>query len=114
MKITLQPDKQLTIHSMYEIPLETLVSNQALSGGNLMWIGDVLISFAGFSSTDKMIHDQVDGIYHWVLLEYTYELKEYCHTIKSSKLNSEVPIFDMSHHPFYLSVARFIKSKADK
>jgi len=114
MDINLHPDKELTIHSMYEIPLETLVTNQALSGGNLMWLGDVLISFAGFSTTDKMIHDQVSGIYHWVLLEYTYELKEYQYTLKAEKLNREVPIFDMSHHPFYQDVARFIKSKADK
>jgi len=111
MEITLTNDKSLHIHSMYEIPLETLVSNQALSGGNLMWLGDVLICFSTFSSTDKMIHDQVDGIFHWVLLEYTYELKKYVHTIKADKLNHQVPIFDMSHHPFYQEVAKFIKSK---
>ena len=115
MEITHVPEKSLEIQTIHKIPLETLVMNQALSGGNLMWLGDeILISFSGFSSTDKLIHEQVDGIYHWVHLEYTFEMKSYKHTLKADELNREVPVYDMSHSPFYQEVAKFIRSIEDK
>lgn len=115
MEITHIPEKSLQIQTICKIPLETLVMNQALSGSNLMWLGDgILISFSGYASTDKTIHEQIQGIYNWVLLEYTYELKSYKPTLKADKLNREVAVYDMSHNPFYQDVAKFIRSKEDK
>ena len=56
----------------------------------------------------------MDGYYHWIHLEYTFDMKEYMPTLKAEKLNHEVPVYNMSYHPFYQDVAKFIKDKADK
>lgn len=114
MEITEKPTERLEIQECFEVPLDTLVTNQALSGGNLMWIDGILFCFGGFSNTDKLIQQQVDGYYHWLHLEYTFDMKEYTPTLKAEKLNHEVSVYNMSYHPFYKDVAKFIKSKADK
>jgi len=114
MKITEKPTQTLEIHDMFEIPLDTLVTNQALSGGNLMWMDGILICFGGFPNTDNLIHKQVEGFYHWLHLEYTFDMPEYQPTLKALKLNQQVPVYNMSYHPFYKEVAKFIKSKEHK
>jgi len=114
MEITLKPTQALEIQEMFELPLDILVTNQALSGGNLMWIDGILICFGGFSSTDNLIHKQVEGFYHWLHLEYTYDMPKYMPTIKAEKLNHQVPIYNMSYHPFYKDVAKFIKNYKNK
>jgi len=114
MEITQKPTQTLEIQDMFKIPLETLVTNQALSGGNLMWIDGILICFGGFSTTDHLIHQQVEGFYHWLHLEYTFDMKQYTPTLKAEKLNHQVPVYNMSFHPFYQDVAKYIMSKEDK
>jgi len=114
MEITRADAKTLEIQNIYEIPLDVLVTNQALSQGNLMWIDGLLICFAGYHATDKTIHEQIDGIYKWVHLEYTFDLPEYKPTLKPKELHIEVPVFNMSHNPFYQDVAKYIKTLQDK
>lgn len=111
MEITLKPTQTLEIQEMFELPLDTLVTNQALSGGNLMWMDGILICFGGYSNTDKLIHEQVEGFYHWLHLEYTFDMKEYTPTLKAKLLNHQVPVYNMSYHPFYKDVGEFIKFK---
>jgi len=108
MEITTKPTEKLEIQDMFELPLDTLVTNQALSGGNLMWTDGILICFGGFPTTDKLIHEQVEGSYHWLHLEYTFEMKEYTPTLKGKLLNQQVPVYNMSYHPFYQDVAKFM------
>lgn len=114
MEIKESKVKSLTIQTVHETTLETLVTNQALGGGNLMWCGDVLISWGAWSSTDQLIHDQVEGILNWAMLEYTYEMKSYEPMLKAEKLNREVAVFNMSNNPFYQELGKYIKSKQDK
>lgn len=114
MEITNNDPKSLEIQTIHKIPLNALVTNQALSQGNLMWIDGLLICFGGYAATDRSIHEQMIGIYKWVHLEYTYELKEYKPLLKPKDLHIEVPVYNMSYNPFYQDVAKFIKSKADK
>ena len=114
MEITEKPTQTLEIQECFEVPLDILVTNQALSGGNLMWMDGVLICFGGFTHTDDLIHKQVEGYYHWLHLEYTFDMKKYMPTLKADSLNHQVPIYNMSYHPFYKDVAKFIKSKQDK
>lgn len=109
MEITLKPTESLEIQEFFEIPLDIMVSNQALSNGNLMWVADgLVICFGGYGHTDQLIHQQTEGHYRWVHLEYSFEMKTYTPTIKAEKLNQQVVIYDMSHHPFYQKVGEFI------
>lgn len=114
MDVYLSKVNKLEIQQMYELPMDVLITNQALSGGNLMWINGILISFAGFSQTEDLINDQIEGNYRWVLLEYTFEMEQYKPFVNAVDLNREVPIFNMSHHPFYKEIASFINSQKDK
>lgn len=114
MEITQSNTKLLTVETIYQTPLDILVTNQALANGNLMWIDGVLICFGGYQATDKSIHEQMGGIYKWVHLEYTFEMSEYQPTLKPSKLHIEVPVFNMSHNPFYQEVAKYLRAKEDK
>ena len=114
MEITVKTTKTLEIQELFEIPLDVLVTNQALSGGNLMWMDGVLISFAGFTDSPEMTLKQVEGSYHWVTLEYTLEMKEYVPSLKAEKLNHQVTVYNMSYNPFYKELANFIKNYKNK
>ena len=114
MEITLTHCKSLRIQELIPIELKTLITNTALAGGKLMWIDGITLSFAGFGTTDKIIHDQVEGNFVWYLLEYTFEMKEYQPIIKEPNLNVQVAVYNMSFSPFYKEVAKFIRAKQDK
>lgn len=114
MKITEIETKELRIQSTCEVPLETLVLNQAIGGGNLMWIDGVVICFAGFNASEFGARESLDGIFNWMLLEYNYEMPEYQPTINAKNLNQQVPVFNMSFNPFYQKVKEFIESKHKK
>ena len=110
MEIKLTKVKELEIQDFYKIPLQTMIDNTAIAGGTFMWIDGILFSFASFQKTDQIIHKQQEGYYSWVLLEYSDEMPKYQITVKSEKLNREIAIYDMTYHPFYQEVLKFIKN----
>lgn len=110
MKITVDHTEELIIRDIFKVPLDTLITNQALGGANLMWIDGVLIAFGGFAHTDKLDIDHADhGIVRWSILEYSFEMKQYSPILKTQQLNLEVSVYNMSYHPLFKQVAEFIK-----
>ena len=113
MEIKLIKILSLKIQELIPLPLKTLITNTALAGGKLMWIDGMTISFAGFGTTDKIIHDQIDGNFVWFLLEYA-DMPDYQPIVKDENLNLQVAVYNMSFSPFYQDVAKFIKSQKHK
>lgn len=110
MEIKNTPAKSLTIQSVHETPYGTMVKNKSMQGGYFMWIDGVLIDFGMFPSSEANNNLTREGIIHWAVLSYCFDMKEYSSVIKDDHSNVEIPVYNMSYDPFYIEVGKYITS----
>ncbi|MGC8567742.1 MAG: hypothetical protein ACP5RP_00250 [Candidatus Micrarchaeia archaeon] len=74
MKITYSPIKEIVIHDIAKVDFRELIQSRITPQGNLplYWCNGIIFGFASMPFNDQLVADYLNGILHWMEVQYTY------------------------------------------
>lgn len=102
MEIIKNNIKQMTINTLNEAPLESMIGNALFIGKSLCWCNGILFSFEPVLPTSTSVENQLNGAVHFASLTWC-TLKEYESTLDDGN-NQQVPVLNLDHHAFWKEI----------
>ena len=112
--IVYEPWKKIVIHEIVRYTLDKLIKVQSLGvepGGlvePLLWADGIVFSRSTIIETDEVVKEKIEGVIHWSSVEWA-TLSDYREVIVIKETNVKVPIIDVSAHPIYKTVSKWLR-----
>ena len=114
VEVVYQPWKKIVIHEIIKYALDDLVKLQSLGvepgglGDPLLWVGGIVFSSSTMLETKDVIKEKLEGAVHWSSVEWAL-MPEFKEVIIIKETNVKVPIINVSAHPIYKTVSKWLK-----
>ncbi|MCK4320519.1 hypothetical protein KAW11_02790 [Candidatus Bathyarchaeota archaeon] len=114
VEVVYQPWKKIVIHEIVKYALDDLVKLQSLGvepgglGDPLLWVGGIVFSSSTMLETKDVIKEKLEGSVHWSSVEWAL-MPEFKEVIIIKETNVKVPIINVSAHPIYKTVSKWLK-----
>lgn len=114
VEVVYQPWRKIVIHEIVKYSLGDLVKLQVLGvelGGlaePLLWTGGIAFSKSTMHETQDVIKEKLEGVAHWSSVEWA-QMPEFRDVIVAEETKVKVPIIDVSSHPIYKAVSKWLK-----
>lgn len=116
VEVVYQPWKKIVIHEIVDYALDDLVRLQSLGvelgglGDPLLWAEGIVFSSSTMLETKDVVKEKLEGIIHWSSVEWARmpKLKD---VIVIKETNVRVLIIDVSTHPIYRTVSKWLKEQ---
>jgi len=118
VEVVYQPWKKIVIHEIVKYALDDLVKLQSLGvepGGladALLWAGGIVFSSSTMLETKDVIKEKLEGVVHWSSVEWA-KMPEFKEVIVIKETNVKVPIIDVSAHPIYKTISRWLRERKE-
>jgi hypothetical protein len=119
VEVVYQPWKKIVVHEKIEYNLDELVRLQSLGvepGGlaePLFWADGVVFSRSTMFDTEDVIKEKLEGVVHWSSVEWAL-MPESKGVIIIKETNVKVPIINVSAHPIYKTVSKWLREQVRK
>lgn len=116
VEVVYQPWKKIVIHEVVKYALDDLVKLQSLGiepGGlaePLLWADNIVFSRSTMLETEDVIKEKLEGAIHWSSVEWA-PMPEFKEVIIIKETNVKVPILNVSTHPIYKTVSKWLKEQ---
>jgi hypothetical protein len=113
VEIVYEPWKRIVIHEIVRYALDNLIKVQSLGvepGGlaePLLWADGIVFSRSTILETKEVIKEKIEGVVHWSSVEWAI-MSEFKEVLVIKETNVKVPIIDVSAHPIYKTVSRWL------
>ena len=114
VEIVYEPWKRIVIHEIVRYALDNLIKVQSLGvepGGlaePLLWADGIVFSRSTILETKEVLKEKIEGVVHWSSVEWAI-MSEFKEVIVIKETNVKVPIIDVSAHPIYKTVSRWLR-----
>ena len=114
MEIVHEPWKRIVIHEIVRYVLDNLIKVRSLGvepGGlaePLLWADGIVFSRSTILETKEVLKEKIEGVVHWSSVEWAI-MSEFKEVIVIKETNVKVPIIDVSAHPIYKTVSRWLR-----
>ena len=114
VKVVYQPWEKIVIHEIVKYALDALVTLQSLGvepgglGEPLLWAEGIVFSSSTMLETKDVIKEKLEGVAHWSSVEWAL-MPEFKEVIIIKETNVKVPILNVSAHPIYKTVSKWLK-----
>lgn len=114
VEVVYEPWKKIVIHEIVRYALDDLVKLQSLGvepgglGDPLLWVGGIVFSSSTMLETKDVIKEKLEGAVHWSSVEWAL-MPEFKDVIVLKETNVKVPIINVSAHPIYKAVSKWLK-----
>lgn len=114
VEVEYQPWKKIVIHEAIKYNLDSLVRIQSLGvepGGlaqPLLWAKGTVLSKSVMPETEDIVKEKLEGGVHWPSVIWA-PMPEFKEVIIIKETNVKVPIIDVSTHPIYKAVAKWLR-----
>jgi hypothetical protein len=114
VEVVYEPWKKIVIHEIVRYALDDLVKLQSLGvepgglGDPLLWVGGIVFSSSTMLETKDVIKEKLEGAVHWSSVEWAL-MPEFKDVIVLKETNVKVPIINVSAHPIYKTVSKWLK-----
>ena len=114
VKVVYQPWEKIVIHEIVRYALDALVKLQSLGvepgglGEPLLWAEGIVFSSSTMLETKDIIKEKLEGVAHWSSVEWAL-MPEFKEVITIKETNVKVPILNVSAHPIYKTVSKWLK-----
>jgi len=118
VEIVYEPWKRIVIHEIVRYALDNLIKVQSLGvqpGGlaePLLWADGIVFSRSTILETKEVIEEKIEGVVHWSSVEWA-KMPEFKEVIVIKETNVKVPIIDVSAHPIYKTVSRWLRERKE-
>jgi len=118
VEVVYEPWKKIVIHEIVKYALDDLVKLQSLGvepsglGDPLLWVGGIVFSSSTMLETKDVIKEKLEGAVHWSSVEWAL-MPEFEDVIVIKETNVKVPIINVSAHPIYKTVSKWLKEHKD-
>ena len=115
VKVVYQPWEKIVIHEIVKYALDALVKLQSLGvepgglGEPLLWAEGIVFSSSTMLETKDVIKEKLEGVAHWSSVEWAL-MPEFKEVIIIKETNVKVPILNVSAHPIYKTVSKWLKA----
>ena len=103
---------KLEIQEINLVAKEKMIEQAVLSQSRPKWCDGFLLMFTGYTNNDRMIEDQINGIYRWQGLDFAI-MPKYERYLKDQD-NNQTICFDVSHSEFYDAITDYLKKLIHK
>ena len=116
VEVVYQPWKKIVIHEIVDYALDDLVRLQSLGvepgglGDPLLWAEGIVFSSSTMLETKDVVKEKLEGIIHWSSVEWA-RMPEFKEVIVIKETNVKVLIIDVSAHPIYKTVSKWLKKQ---
>ena len=116
VEVVYQPWKKIVIHEIVDYALDYLVRLQSLGvepgglGDPLLWADGIVFSSSTMLETKDVVKEKLEGIIHWSSVEWA-RMPEFKEVIVIKETNVKVLIIDVSAHPIYKTVSKWLKEQ---
>ena len=114
VEVVYQPWKKIVIHEIVKYALDDLVKLQSLGvepgglGDPLLWVEGIVFSSSTMLETKDVIKEKLEGAVHWSSVEWAL-MPEFKEVIIIKETNVKVPIINVTAHPIYKTVSKWLK-----
>jgi len=114
VEVVYEPWKKIVIHEIVKYVLDDLVKLQSLGvepgglGDPLLWVGGIVFSSSTMLETKDVIKEKLEGAVHWSSVEWAL-MPEFKEVIIIKETNVKVPIINVTAHPIYKTVSKWLK-----
>ncbi len=114
VEVVYEPWKKIVIHEIVKYALDDLVKLQSLGvepsglGDPLLWVGGIVFSSSTMFETKDVVKEKLEGVVHWSSVEWAL-MPEFKEVIIIKETNVKVPIINVSAHPIYKTVSKWLK-----
>jgi len=114
VEIVHEPWKRIVIHEIVRYVLDNLIKVRSLGvepGGlaePLLWADGIVFSRSTILETKEVLKEKIEGVVHWSSVEWAI-MSEFKEVIVIKETNVKVPIIDVSAHPIYKTVSRWLR-----
>ena len=118
MEVVYQPWKKIVIHEIVDYALDDLVRLQSLGvepgglGDPLLWTEGIVFSSSTMLETKDVVKEKMEGIVHWSSVEWA-RMPEFKEVIVIKETNVKVLIIDVTAHPIYRTVSKWLKEQKE-
>ena len=118
IEVVYQPWKKIVIHEIVDYALDDLVRLQSLGvepgglGDPLLWVGGIVFSSSTMLETKDVVKEKLEGIVHWSSVEWA-RMPEFKEVIVIKETNVKVLIINVSAHPIYNAVSKWLKEQKE-
>jgi hypothetical protein len=118
VEVVYQPWKKIVIHEIVKYALNDLVKLQSLGvepGGladPLLWVGGIVFSSSTMFETKDVVKEKLEGVVHWASVEWAV-MPAFKEMIIIKETNVKVPIINVSAHPIYKTVSKWLKERKE-
>ena len=116
VEVVYQPWKKIVIHEIVDYTLDDLVRLQSLGvepgglGDPLLWAEGIVFSSSTMLETKDVVKEKLEGIVHWSSVEWA-RMPEFKEVIVIKETNVKVLIINVSAHPIYKTVSKWLKEQ---
>lgn len=118
VEVVYQPWKKIVIHEIVKYALDDLVKLQSLGvepGGladPLLWVRGIVFSSSTMFETKDVVKEKLEGVVHWSSVEWAV-MPAFKEVIIIKETNVKVPIINVSAHPIYKTVSKWLKERKE-
>ena len=118
IEVVYQPWKKIVIHEIVDYALDDLVRLQSLGvepgglGDPLLWVEGIVFSSSTMLETKDVVKEKMEGIVHWSSVEWA-RMPEFKEVIVIKETNVKVLIIDVTAHPIYRTVSKWLKEQKE-
>jgi hypothetical protein len=118
VEVVYQPWKKIVIHEIVDYTLDDLVRLQSLGvepgglGDPLLWVEGIVFSSSTMLETKDVVKEKLEGIIHWSSVEWA-RMPEFKEVIVIKETNVKVLIINVSAHPIYKAVSKWLKEQKE-
>ena len=118
VEVVYQPWKKIVIHEIVDYTLDDLVRLQSLGvgpgglGDPLLWVEGIVFSSSTMLETKDVVKEKLEGIVHWSSVEWA-RMPEFKEVIVIKETNVKVLIINVSAHPIYNAVSKWLKEQKE-
>jgi hypothetical protein len=112
--VTYEPRKQVIIHecARYDSP-EQLIRTLFLAAAPgarivIYWVEGVALSFSGFTHTDSIVKELIEGKVHWNSVSFA-PMANYQEQVIVDQLTCK--LIDVSNNPTFKAIGKFLRNK---
>ena len=116
VEVVYQPWNKIVIHEIVDYSLDDLVRLQSLGvepgglGDPLLWAEGIVFSSSTMLETKDVVKEKLEGIVHWSSVEWA-RMPEFKQVIVIKETNVRVLIINVSAHPIYKTVSKWLKEQ---
>lgn len=114
VQVDYQPWEKIVVHEIIKYSLDDLIKLHSLGvepGGlaePLLWADGIAFSKSTLVETKDVIKEKLEGVVHWSSVEWAL-MPEFKEVIVIKETNVKVPVINVSTHPTYKTVSKWLK-----